>query len=203
VQAEDLPAGAAVVASVVDGSPAAEAGFQSGDIIVAVGGEELTNYLQVGQKISRLKPGEEITITVDRDGERVELTPTLVERDDEATASNNRRGNEDDGSSRREMMEELGFTYQEITPSIARQLELDDTDGVVIANVNPASDAYREAGLRRGMVVERVDGQEVTSVADFEDAYASVEAGEAFRMRLRLPDGSVVVTALRKPTSGS
>ncbi len=203
IEAEDLPRGAAAVASVEGGSPADAAGLQAGDVVVAIGGEELTNYLQVGQKIANMKPGDTVEMTIDRDGTRQTLTATLDEREAERTAqrgSRGRGGENDEG----EMMENMGLTLRNLTPGLARRLGLDDTQGVVITSVNPASDAYQEANLRRGLVIEKVDGQPVADVRAFMGLYRDMEPGTAFRLTLRDPrSGSTLVTALTKPSSGS
>ncbi|RBY79695.1 RIP metalloprotease [Blastococcus sp. TF02A-26] len=64
-------------------SPAARAGLQPGDTIVAVGGESVDpedhdSWTTVQQAI-RNSPGEELTLTIERDGERRDLTVTPIE----------------------------------------------------------------------------------------------------------------------------
>jgi serine protease Do len=201
IEAEGLPRGAAAVASVEDGSPADDAGLQPGDVIVAIDGEELTNYLQVGQQIANMKPGDTVQMTIDRDGERQTLTATLEEREPERTARRGPRGGEDDDD---EMMEDMGLTLRDLTPLLARRLGLDDTQGVVITDINPASDAYQEANLRRGLVIEKANGKPITNVRAFMRFYRDVEPGTSFRLTLRNPrSGSTLVTALTKPSNGS
>ena len=68
------------VDSVAKGSPAAAAGFLSGDRIVAIDGKRIDNWDQVG-KIIKPNKGNELTFTVERDGRDVELTatPTIID----------------------------------------------------------------------------------------------------------------------------
>lgn len=72
----------AVVGQVQPDSAAEAAGIQPGDRFVAIDGTTIERFEDV-QRIVRLSPGEELTITVERDGERVRMTavpkPTKLE----------------------------------------------------------------------------------------------------------------------------
>lgn len=66
------PAQQNVIASFADTSPAREAGLRVGDRIAAIDGEVMRDYRQVQRRIM-LHPGERVTITVERDGQRIDL----------------------------------------------------------------------------------------------------------------------------------
>ena len=63
------------IGQVAADSPAAGAGWQPGDAIVAVGGEEITSASQL-QSLIRQYSGEETTVTILRGGETIETTVT-------------------------------------------------------------------------------------------------------------------------------
>ena len=65
------------VATVVDGSPAAEAGVESGDVLVEWAGEPVGDIRDWMNKLSQHEPGDEITIKVDRAGQEKTLQVTL------------------------------------------------------------------------------------------------------------------------------
>lgn len=67
----------AVVMDVVSGSGAAQAGLQQGDIIVAIDGTDLREESALPQAISTHKPGDTVTMTVLRNGQRQDVTVTL------------------------------------------------------------------------------------------------------------------------------
>ena len=69
----------AVVVSVVDGSPAGEAGLQRGDIIIGVEGEEVGSMPELAGRIRRYSPQDTVALTVVRDGEELQLEATLTE----------------------------------------------------------------------------------------------------------------------------
>jgi len=73
------PAGeaGAQVAEVVPGSAAEEAGLQVGDRIVALGGEAVPDSGRLRAQVIRRSPGEQVTLTVVRDGAELDLEVTL------------------------------------------------------------------------------------------------------------------------------
>ena len=72
-----LPQGAAVKA-VSESSPAAECGLKINDIITAINGEEITTSSELVKIVSASQPGDEMTLTVYRQGESEQLTLTLT-----------------------------------------------------------------------------------------------------------------------------
>lgn len=72
----------ALVLSVVEGTAAAQAGLEPGDVIVELGGQRLETVEDLLAKLRTSDPGDELTLVALRDGDRVELTVTLSERPD-------------------------------------------------------------------------------------------------------------------------
>lgn len=199
IRALDLPRGAAVISSVTPGSPADRAGIQSGDIIVAVNGETLTNHLQLSQWIGSMRPGETASITFIRDDDREKVEVRLggwEEADETAETATSER----DRSSRTQMMENLGLQLSNITPELARRAGLEEpVEGVMITDIDPASLAYRDAELRRGYIIIEIDRQRVRNLDEFEDVYNDIDAGESFLVRLYTGEDQTYITALTKP----
>ncbi|WP_162301606.1 S1C family serine protease [Nesterenkonia muleiensis] len=67
-----------LVVGVAEGSPAEEAGIQTGDIIEAVEGRPIDDATNLTAIIREYRQGETITLTVVRDGERTEIDVTLT-----------------------------------------------------------------------------------------------------------------------------
>ena len=80
-----LPAGA-VVRSVTDGAPAAQAGLQANDIITAVDGAEITGSNDLVQIVTSKKAGDTLKLSVYRQGQTLELTVTVAEQKQSALA---------------------------------------------------------------------------------------------------------------------
>jgi S1-C subfamily serine protease len=70
----------AIVRTVVPGTPAARAGVEEGDLVVAADGVAIDGSIGLIAAIRDRQPGDSTTITVVRDGERVDLTVTLTDR---------------------------------------------------------------------------------------------------------------------------
>lgn len=61
-----------LIGSVVEGSPAEEAGLQAGDLVTAVDGQKVDMWLEFRNEVSQ-RPGEQVTLGVLRDGQEIEL----------------------------------------------------------------------------------------------------------------------------------
>ncbi len=70
-----------MVDRVVDGSPAAKAGLQVGDVITAVDGELVKRSLELVQQVRKHEPEDQVSLEVFRDGRRQLIDVTLAERD--------------------------------------------------------------------------------------------------------------------------
>jgi serine protease Do len=86
-QANNLPVdnGAWVQASddqnpgVVAGSPAEKGGVKEGDIITKINGDSITSTSSLQSLVGKYKPGDKVTLTINRDGKTQTLTVTLEE----------------------------------------------------------------------------------------------------------------------------
>ena len=81
-----IPAGAAVQ-SVAEGSPAAEAGLQAGDVITRVNDTEITGSSDLVSLVGSAAVGDGLTLTVYRQGTTVELSLTVGEQIQSARAN--------------------------------------------------------------------------------------------------------------------
>jgi len=75
------------VAEVTEGSPAAKVGLKQGDLIVSVDGTALTSDETLADVIGGFKPGDEITLKIQRDGKEQELKIELGENPNKAGAA--------------------------------------------------------------------------------------------------------------------
>jgi putative serine protease PepD len=62
------------------GTPAAQAGLQTGDVVTAVGGKQVRAADELGTAIDAKKPGDRVSITYTRNGASHTVTVTLAER---------------------------------------------------------------------------------------------------------------------------
>jgi putative serine protease PepD len=74
------PTTGAVVGAVQDDSPAEAAGISSGDVITAVGDQPVNSMAALVLMIRDHRPGDALTLTVERDGASTSVTVTLAEQ---------------------------------------------------------------------------------------------------------------------------
>jgi hypothetical protein len=68
------------VQGLVPGSPAGAAGIREGDVLRLLDGQEVTDLRTYSRLLKAHIPGDEVTVTVDRNGRRLTLTAVLGER---------------------------------------------------------------------------------------------------------------------------
>jgi serine protease Do len=148
----------AIVADVVDGSPAERAGFRQGDVVVALNGTDVADSRALTRQVAALKAGGTATFTVARDGSRRTLRATIEKRDPDRLASANETPSAQPSS--------FGMSLMPINPAVRQQYELDASmTGVIITSVDPDGEAARK-GLRSGDVIKRVGSQSVRLPSD-------------------------------------
>ena len=161
----------ALVQNVTRGYPAERAGLRDYDVIVSLDGEKVLTGNDLQHKIALKAPGEEVRVTVYRDGRPLDITVRLGE----APFA---------GESAEPMPEAGGEANQigvvdvmDVTPEIARQLGVDGADGVVVTEVQPSGPAARR-GLVRTCVVREVDGRDIGDSGDWSRAFRDVKGGD-------------------------
>jgi serine protease Do len=155
-----------LVTEVTEGSPAAKAGLQRGDVILAINGEAISDFTQFRLHISELAPNTTVHLKVTRNGKQMDVPVTLAQLKEEKEVAS---GDEDsqDSSSVGGMS---GVQIENLTPQIAQQLGLSaQTQGVVVSQVSPES-AAAEAGLAQGDVVVEVNRHAVHNTQEFQQA---------------------------------
>jgi serine protease Do len=171
----------ALVASVFEGSPAAAAKVDTGDVIVEFAGEKVRNSSQLQGIVERLQADQTYPMTVVRSGERVRLEVTLKQMPGDFTPALKQAMKPPASPSTQQQYDELGLEVLSLDSEAAAQLSLaEGTEGVLVGSVEPGSPAH-SAGLRRGDVIHKVGSTKVTSPDGFADAVKelSLEKGMA------------------------
>ncbi len=145
----------ALVSKVLPDTPAKEAGFKAGDVIVEFDSIPVKQAGDLPLIVARTPVGKEVGVKVLRDGGEKTLTVRIGKLQGEETAAKVERQASD-----------LGLTVQEVTPEIAKKLSMKRAEGVVVTTVKPGSPAD-EAGLRQGDVILEVNRTPVGTLADY------------------------------------
>jgi S1-C subfamily serine protease len=72
--------------------------------------------------------------------------------------------------------------------------------GVLVTDVDPASNAYRE-GLRPGGVITDVNGKPTPTVAEFRSVVQGIKPGDVVRVIVRSQDGDQGLIFFRAPAA--
>jgi serine protease Do len=169
----------ALIASLEEDGAAAKAGLKQYDVIVAINGQAVDNMNDLRLKITDNLPGSKIEVTVIRDGKEKVVTATLDELDEEK-AKGQAVGPDKD----------LGLSLRAMTPAIARQYSYRTTEGLLITDIRPYSEAARR-GLQEGDLILEVNRHRVTSVAEFEGILKRAASGDFLMLLVRREsDGS-------------
>lgn len=160
----------ALVNSVEADSPAAKAGVQSGDLILAMNGAPVTIRFEeeipaLARKIADMPVGSDVTLKFRRGSDEKEVTfkTTKLLRD---------RGEEAG-------LRTWGITIREITEKMARDRRLADTKGALVFGVRSGGPAaLAEPNVQWGDIIRSIDGQRVDTVEDVVKQYRSIMSRE-------------------------
>jgi serine protease Do len=86
----------ALVAQVTSGGPAAKAGLQTGDLVTKIDGHEVQSQTDLTRRVALVSPGQDMRLTVLRDGRVQEVTIRSGERPSEEALARNDRSDRDD-----------------------------------------------------------------------------------------------------------
>ncbi len=166
-----------LIDQVRSGQAADKAGVKRDDIVLEVDGQPVHNAVDLRSQIGRTAPGVEVELLVLRDGERKRIKVELESLTEEAlaTSAGARDSNEARGP--------LGIRVENLKDEWAERLGYEDESGVVIVRVARGSEAAKR-GLRRGMLIQEINDEQVETVEDYEVALEEIEPGEAFMMRV-------------------
>ena len=133
-------------------SAAGEAGIKSGDVIIAVDGMEIESSPKLQEVIARHRPGDKVTVKVDRKENEKKYEVTL----------NNRKGNTNLVSKEhKEVLSILGAELETLDVKVAKKLDL--KGGVQVKELY-AGKLRKGTDMREGFIITKVDGQSVTDV---------------------------------------
>jgi serine protease Do len=163
----------ALVADVTDNSPALAAGIKTGDTIIKVGSDEITDPRDLAKKVARYAPGKSVDVTIVRAGKTMTIPVALGKMPGDKEASSNTQQQQEPEHSG---LADLGV----------RLAPAQDGAGVTVVEVKPGSTA-EERGIRAGDIILEVAGHEVHAPADVKTALASVK-GKRIVMLLRSGD---------------
>jgi serine protease Do len=171
----------ALIAQVYQGSPADEAGFKSGDVVVEFEGKKIEEPYDLSMRVGRTKVGEKVKVKVLRKGEE-ETLKVKIGKVDSDKFSGVAKGDWDED---RGKADALGLVVRQLSLSDKRQLDLPQNfEGVVATRVEPHSSAEM-SDIRSGDIVREINGKTVKTVEDYKKATKSFKKGDYARLLIK------------------
>ena len=146
--------GGIYVASVVEGGAASEAGIRKGDIITAIDGTTINDTAQFLEQIGKRRPGDKISIEIQRKGKSHTFEATLQNR-----AGETRLLTRDAV----DVAKTLGGKFTTAPTSICKQLDIDG--GVQVTDVKPGGLLAR-GRVKEGYIITHINDKPIHSIED-------------------------------------
>jgi serine protease Do len=182
------PAGA-LVAKVLDESPAARAGIKVGDVILEFNDETVHYSSDLPPLVGRVRAGSDARLKVLRDGKTRSVRVRIAElpQDDELVEAS--------GEPEKVQADRLGLAVSGLTAEQRKALDVAE-GGVLVEQVRPGAAA--EAGIQRGDVIVKLNNRDISDVAAFRAQVKALPAGRSVPV-LVLRSGGPLFIALRVP----
>ncbi len=152
------------IAAVGDRSGAMDAGIKEGDIVIAIDGEKVARAAELQEKVSRHRPGDRVGLTVLRDKKELNFDVTL----------RNLQGNT--AIVKEAGVDVLGAAFKELDANEKRQLNI--SYGIQVSGLTDGK--LKEAGVRKGFIILKVNDKRVESVGNFENIVRDVQKNAGF-----------------------
>ncbi|HEU5442283.1 MAG TPA: DegQ family serine endoprotease [Steroidobacteraceae bacterium] len=152
----------ALVSSVESKSPAAAAGLEPGDVVLAVDGHAIDHFGELSSRISDMRPGSRATLTLWRD-HRDRTVRVRVEELKEPQAA--QAGSAARPAPVARKPNQLGLTIRPLGPQ--EKAEARTSGSLVVEGVSGAAEV---AGVEPGDIILGVDGRRISTVAQLESA---------------------------------
>lgn len=166
-----------LIAHVEPGSPAANAGVQSGDVLLEYNGQPINNSKDLSFAVAATKVGVPTKLKVFRQGQELTVDVKVGERP-------NPTGEEDSASSASsEGQGKLGIRVENLTPESARMLGVESAEGVVVTEVRPGSPAD-EGGLRNGDIIREINRTPVNKASDLQGISRNLKAKSTVLLKI-------------------
>jgi serine protease Do len=164
----DRPRGA-LVGEVMKDSPADKAGITQGDVIIEFMGREIDRMNELPTMVAETKVGTKAKVTVIRKGKKQVLTVEIGKLDEEKLAQM------EGGDSA--VSDKLGMTVQELTPELAKSLNIEDQKGLIVSSVQPGSPAAT-SGIKRGTIILEVNQQQIGKLSELKKILDQIKPGD-------------------------
>ncbi len=166
-----------VVVNVIDNGAAAEAGIKEGDVITAVNGVKVTDVPELLEKIGQHRPGDNVTLTIIRNGKKLDIPVVLRNSQGKTTIEI------------KERVDLLGATFEDLSDE--EKADLGIKYGVRVVDLGPGK--LRAVGVRPGFIIVKINDKPIKSVDELKKVINNLRGG--VYIQGIYPDGTVAYYA--------
>jgi serine protease Do len=172
----------ALVGDVIAGGPAFKGGIKRGDVIVLFNGQPVKDMEDLPKIVAATHPNTVVEVEVIRDGshKKLHVKIELLQDAQETVVAK---------------ADPLGLQVQDINEELAKSLQLEGVEGVLVSDVT-AGNAAGEAGIRRGDVISEMNRTPVRNMQDYQNLLASVTKGSSVLFLIKR-GGSTIYIAVK------
>lgn len=152
-QVKDLGAVDGVwVREIIEGGSAAGK-LQENDVIIGIDSKRVKNFAELQEGLAKHRPGDKVTVKVLRDKKEKDIELTL--KNEQGTTKVVKNAG----------MEILGAAFREVPQELKKQLNLGS--GIEVTGVTEGK--MKAAGVRKGFIILKANGQVIRTVNDLEN----------------------------------
>jgi len=156
-KAEELGASEGVLVEIIHENSSASGVLEVDDVIVGIDGKRVKNFAGLQEELAKHRPGDKVTLKVLRD--KKEKNIELELKNEQGTT----KVMKDNG------MDILGAAFRELSQDMRRQYRLNS--GIEVTGVTNGK--MKDAGIRKGFIILKVNGQSVRTVEQMEEIVKS------------------------------
>ncbi len=164
-----------LVADVDPNGPAARGGLQSGDILLAYGGQQLHSAHDLMMAVAGTRVGSSSKLEVLHNGEHRSIVVTVGERPADLAEAFE--------SSKTEERGRLGITAENVTSEAQHQMNLGSRQGALVTEVRPGSPAD-DGGVQPGDVIHELNHVPVSQAADLHALARNLKKGSTVLLKI-------------------
>lgn len=181
------------VVRAIEGDPAYVGGIRSGDIITHIDGTEVNDTRDLTFKIAATKAGDNIKVSVLREGKKREFTVKVAKRSDDQAQKDQKKP----GETAPPGADELGLSLQNLDEATAERMGLSRKTGVLVVDVDAKSLAGK-AGFRRDDLISEINHNKVNNVDDYKKIVQKAKKDERLQFLVQRRGQILVISVDRK-----
>lgn len=148
------------VTDILEGGSAAAAGLKKGDYIKKINGNNVMTGTEMAEQIARLKPGDKVNVTYERDGKENSVNLVLKNRLNTTSVVKSAS-----------VLEKLGADFATLDAKTAKANDLDG--GVVVKKIGDG--LLKKSRIEEGFVITSINGVEMKNADDLKNFMKSAK----------------------------